>query len=761
MAFMTRKVSVTLKLPQLQNLIKRDPTAYREEFLMQKRHFDSELEIFKLRPTADSERFTDLVSFMSHVASSYREECSELPASLLELMDNNASTLHPDVRAKLLAALIHLRNKSIIDPLVLIKLAFKLMAVADKSLRLSLGEYVFNDIKAINLNKHNDKLNRRVQAVLFGLVEEDSVVARKAVEILAELYRRRVWTDARTINVLAAACTSQSTKVVVSAINFFLGIETQMHEDEDEEVKKVNSSQVDYHQHSKKTRKRQRHVEKQVEHNAKLRREQATRALEATPLFPAIQLINDPQTLAEKLFQKLRQSGERFEVKLLVMNFVSRLIGCHKLLLLSFYSFLQRYLTSHQQDVTRILAYLVQSSHDLVPPEELMPIIRTITHNFITERCTNEAITVGLNAVREVFARVPALLREEGMEDLVQDLAMYGRKTHKSVMIASHGIVNLVREIYPTLLRKADRGKHHNPKSLPAAYGAEKVSEGVAGADLLEAYERGDVFLDEDGDLVWKEDVKDDDEEMEEDEEEEEEDEDDDAEAPELVALDESGGGGEEEDEDDEEDDEEEEEEEAEDGDDASENSWAYVGQEDDEDEEVDAHISKKQRTETKHIKERVEALRILSSEDFELINRLRAAQAEREKDPKFRVKIKGVYTPGESTSQELLGEEDGAAPLFLVDPDELGASVRTSKTSKVDRITKVLEGRKDSKFEHNSHGGGLTNKEKLRKKNYVMVRKGKRCVNDKIRKSNSDVRYDKMKKKEQFGREKRKRRRT
>jgi hypothetical protein len=41
--------------------------------------------------------------------------------------------------------------------------------------------------------------------------------------------------------------------------------------------------------------------------------------------------------------------------------------------------------------------------------------------------------------------RAPALLREEGMGDFVQDLAMYGRKTHKSVMIAAHGIVNLVR----------------------------------------------------------------------------------------------------------------------------------------------------------------------------------------------------------------------------------------------------------------------------------------------------------------------------
>jgi hypothetical protein len=51
---------------------------------------------------------------------------------------------------------------------------------------------------------------------------------------------------------------------------------------------------------------------------------------------------------------------------------------------------------------------------------------------------------------------------------------------------------------------------------------------------------------------------------------------------------------------------------------------------------------------------------------------------------------------------------------------------MKTGKTSKIDRITNILEGRKEAgpKFEHDGHAGGLTNKEKLRKKNFVMVRK-------------------------------------
>jgi protein SDA1 len=224
MAYMNKKLSVTMKLPQLQNLMKRDPSAYREEFSMQLRHFESELDIFKLRPTKDSDRFTELVTFVSHVASCYKEETKHVPTALLALLEDNAMTLHPDVRAKLFQALILLRNKNILDPVILLKLSFKLFSVPDKALRISLGEYIVNDIKSINLNRHNDKLNRNVQALLYGIVaESDAISARKTVQILADLYRRRIWTDRRTVNVIGSACGSSITRVFVSAINFFLG----------------------------------------------------------------------------------------------------------------------------------------------------------------------------------------------------------------------------------------------------------------------------------------------------------------------------------------------------------------------------------------------------------------------------------------------------------------------------------------------------------------------------------------------------------
>lgn len=56
-------------LLHLQGLIRKEPQAYKEEFLMQLRHWDNSLQIFALRPSDDSDEFTALMHFLSHVRS--------------------------------------------------------------------------------------------------------------------------------------------------------------------------------------------------------------------------------------------------------------------------------------------------------------------------------------------------------------------------------------------------------------------------------------------------------------------------------------------------------------------------------------------------------------------------------------------------------------------------------------------------------------------------------------------------------------------
>ena len=146
-------------------------------------------------------------------------------------------------------------------------------------------------------------------------------------------------------------------------------------------------------------------------------------------------------------------------------------------------------------------------------------------------------------------------------------------------------------------------------------------------------------------------------------------------------------------------------------------------------------------------VKQRLEARRFLTSEDFALIERLKAVQAMR------------------TTASKRPRKDDEAEEEIQIEgvvaPESLEPGMKMGKMSKAQRVMRILEGRKEHKAELFGHGGGLTNKEKERKKNFVMVRKGKRSVAKKLQKSNSDVRWDRKRRRPQLGRERRKRRRT
>jgi protein SDA1 len=75
---------------------------------------------------------------------------------------------------------------------------------------------------------------------------------------------------------------------------------------------------------------------------------------------------------------------------------------------------LLRYLTSHNKDqIGEIFAMVVESCHELVLPEAVKPVIKKIIDNFISEYCSNQHITCGLNAIREIISRMPLALEED------------------------------------------------------------------------------------------------------------------------------------------------------------------------------------------------------------------------------------------------------------------------------------------------------------------------------------------------------------
>jgi protein SDA1 len=476
-------------LPQLQNLIKRDAESYKEEFQQQFRHFQSTLAVFELAPDQFNESLDELVMFLAQVSKCYTEDLATFPSTLVSLLEQHSTVLDPNMRLSFCRSLILLRHKGLIDPVQLHKLFFQLLRCQDKSLRSFLKDNIVNDIKNINAKGKDHKLNNELQNFMYSMLKDSATVAAKtSLDVMTALYKKNVWRDEKTVNVITTACFSKVTKILVTAVRFFLGSDEEDEEesDDDEDLPTLKEVAMQ-NKFNKKTRKR----EKYLENIKKAHKKKKKKAKGSSYNFSALHLIHDPQEFAEKLFKKLEGLTEKFEVKLMLLELVSRLIGTHQLILLNYYPYISRFLAPHQREVVRLLQFSAQAAHEMVPPDSVESVLKAIINNFVTERNSSEVMAVGLNAVRELCARCPLVMTE----DLLRDLVEYKTYKDKGVMMASRSLVQLFRQINPDLLHKRDRGRPTEATLAVKAreFGELDVKEFIPGAEVIENSEEGDI----------------------------------------------------------------------------------------------------------------------------------------------------------------------------------------------------------------------------------------------------------------------------
>lgn len=269
---------------------------------------------------------------------------------------------------------------------------------------------------------------------------------------------------------------------MVASLKFFLGTDP----DEENENEENSDNEPDLkgailaNKVNKKTKKRQKHLDQVKKQIVKAQKRKT-----AAPSFnfSAVHLIHNPQGMAEALFKQLQSQNERFEVKLMHLDVISRLIGLHELFLFPFYPYITRFLQPHQRQVTRILQFAAQASHELVPGDVIEPVLKTIANNFITERNSSDVMAIGLNATRAVCTRCPLAMGE----DLLRDLTLYKSYKEKSVMMAAKSLITLYRDQLPALLHKKDRGRQTEGQAelRCKAYGEVAPMDYVPGAEAL------------------------------------------------------------------------------------------------------------------------------------------------------------------------------------------------------------------------------------------------------------------------------------
>lgn len=506
----------------LQNVVRRDPESYHEEFLQQFSHYESLRDLYLINPTGvdanSTTEFIDLIGFMSAVCNCYPKETANFPNELKEILLNNHRDLTPELREKIIQCLTMLRNKDIISAEMLIQTIFPLLITSNagqqvKQMRKQIYSTLIALLKSVNTGTKNQKLNRSTQALLFNLLEQRDNQGLWATKLTRELWRRGIWDDSRTVEIMTQAALHPDVKVAVAGARFFLGADKER-EDNFEESSDEDGFDMNELRHKMQINKKTSKRGKKLEQAVKAMKKKNNSKHSATYLnFSAIHLLRDPQGFAEQMFDNHLSSknSNKFDLdqKILFMNLISRLIGTHKLIVLGVYTFFLKYLTPKQRNVTQIMAAAAQASHDLVPPESIQIIVRKIADEFVSDGVAAEVASAGINTIREILARAPLAIDAP----LLQDLTEYKGSKSKAVMMAARSLISLYREVAPEMLLKKDRGKvasielQKGEKSSLPQYGVENNVTSIPGIELLAKWkkEQGlDSREDEEDDANWE-----------------------------------------------------------------------------------------------------------------------------------------------------------------------------------------------------------------------------------------------------------------
>uniref|UniRef100_A0A2P2IYR4 Protein SDA1 n=1 Tax=Rhizophora mucronata TaxID=61149 RepID=A0A2P2IYR4_RHIMU len=510
-----------LSLPALQSKMKIDPEGYETELSQLYSQFNSALDLFRQQAALSftstsgvsvdctiSKDLGDRAMFLAHMTPFYLKQLSKFPSQLAEFLNSSARSLPSGLRCHVAQALILLINRKMVDIGETLALFIELQTLGDRNLRQLAFSHVVHSIRRMNKKHKNEAKNRALQNILFPLLrQENEALAKRSLTTLCELHRRKVWFDDRTANAICMACFHSSSRIMIAALSFLLNYEKI--ENEDDGDSDASSDDGDSNQQlpqnplSKEAVYKAFHkgtVSSKKKKKAKLQRairsmkrqQRLSLAHNSSNNYSPVIHLKDPQGFAEKLFSRLQTCNERFEIKMMMLKVIARTVGLHKLILLNFYPYLQKYIQPHQRDITNLLAATVQACHDMVPPDAVEPLFKQLVNQFVHDRSRPEAIAVGLNVIRELCLRMPLLMTE----DLLQDLVLYKKTHEKAVSVAARSLVTLFREVCPSLLLKKDRGRPSDPKARPKAYGEVSVASNVPGVELLQQ----DNSNDDDGD---------------------------------------------------------------------------------------------------------------------------------------------------------------------------------------------------------------------------------------------------------------------
>ncbi|OAF69889.1 hypothetical protein A3Q56_02331 [Intoshia linei] len=275
-------------------------------------------------------------------------------------------------------------------------------------------------------SKSNLILKSMKKQIITGLESSSVYISYGCLKIVVKLIYSNIWRDEETVNVIATLVFNKHNKVNRKALSVMSNehIDDDSSDEDEATVAREKYKQISMaNKISKTTNKRKRKLQTAVKHMKNAKKPKNVQPNDKT----LVRLIYDTDKYSSRLFKKLEFGKEHFPVKMVIMKLISRMIDEFKIIMPNFITFLYRYIHPRQKDVTKILLYLALSMHTNVPNETVLASMRVVSNAFINDRNSDDAVTVGINTIREISIRCINAIDKELLMDLIEYRKMKNR----------------------------------------------------------------------------------------------------------------------------------------------------------------------------------------------------------------------------------------------------------------------------------------------------------------------------------------------
>ena len=159
-----------------------------------------------------------------------------------------------------------MRGKDNVSAAIVLPVFLKLFRCQDKELRKFLHGCIINDLKEMNKKSKNNNINKKLQNFILNLLQDPNEdAAKRALNVMIELYKRCIWNDEKTVNAIWSGGVMHSNpKIVAAACRFFLVLDYEYKSEESETTEEDAADLLKHHKGSKLTKAKKAYLERAI-----------------------------------------------------------------------------------------------------------------------------------------------------------------------------------------------------------------------------------------------------------------------------------------------------------------------------------------------------------------------------------------------------------------------------------------------------------------------------------------------------------------